>query len=384
MEYAATTPVDRSVCRAMMPFLKEYFYNPAGLFNRATKLAKKIARYREMVANEFAAHRDEIIFTSGASESNALAIIGTALAYRCEFGIRPHIIISAIEHSSVRESANLLVENDLADISIVPTDESGILSPQKILESMRPETVLVSVMYVNNETGLIQPIREIAKLLRKHRRNTSSVYPYFHSDASQAINFLDINVLRMGVDILSADGSKIYGPKMSGCLFKKSSVKCQALIRGGGQELGMRSGTNSLAQIAGFASALCLTRKLCETEFRRLQSLQELFIARINKDFPKYKITNSPENSTPNIVHVRIPGARSDEYILRLDHAGVMASAGAGCSARDDAPSSTMMAMFGEEAKNFATVRFSMGRQTNRRDILRTIDAMRKIEKFFV
>jgi cysteine desulfurase len=367
LDYAAATPVDGRVIAAMRPYFAEKFYNPSATYLAADGVAQDLAAARGVVAHWLGAKPGEIIFTAGGTEANNLAIQGIMRQFP-----DGNVVVSAIEHESV------LAPIEQFNHKIVPVDESGLVDAAKLAELIDNKTVLVSVMYVNNEVGTVQPIREISQIIKSKRTERNSKLPlYFHTDAAQASNYLDLHAARLGVDMLTLNGGKMYGPKQSGVLFVKSGVRLQPIIFGGGQERGMRSGTENVAAAIGFATALDLAQQSRHEEAKRLQALQNYFFAQLVAEIPQAVINGSRKKRLPNNVHVTIPGTDNERILVQLDEAGIMAAAGSACSASNDEPSHVLHAMGRTDAEARASLRFSMGRSTGTADIERTIAALK-------
>jgi cysteine desulfurase len=367
LDYAAATPVDERVAAAMRPYFSDKFYNPSAMYLAARDVAKDLAAARGTVAHWLGARPSGIIFTAGGTEANNLAIQGI---------MRQHpdanVVVSAVEHESVLATAARF------DHKIAVVDANGMVDVAKLAKLIDDKTVLVSVMYANNEVGTIQPIREIAQMIKRLRSERTSGLPlYFHTDAAQAANYLDLHVARLGVDMMTLNGGKIYGPKQSGALFVKSGVELEPLIFGGGQERGVRSGTENVAAAIGFAKALELAQQSRHDESRRLQELQHYFFDQIEQALPQAAINGSRRKRLPNNVHITIPGADNERLLIQLDEAGVMAAAGSACSASSEEPSHVLRAMGKSAAAARASLRFSMGRGTAKADIDCTLQVLK-------
>lgn len=363
---AAATPSDKRVLKAMLPFLSGSFGNPSSIHGPGVAAGRALAAARAKVAKLIGAHPDEIVFTSGGTEANNLAINGVNGAAKNNQNIKcrtPNnsIITASLEHASVLEPAKKL------GAKIIKVGETGIVEAQEIKKALTlarhsggPETKLVSVIYANNEIGTIQPIREIAKMIRNFRKSnpyTLTPIPYFHIDACQAPRFLDINVARLGVDLMTLNSGKIYGPKGVGCLFVRRGVRLDPLLLGGGQEAGRRSGTENVAGIVGFAEALSLCEKLKEKETKKLTILRDRLIRGLLK-IEGVKLNGDPIRRLPNNVNVSFPILEPEQMVIELDALGIAASAGSACSSNKL-----------NEAYDTIGVRFSLGRETMAADI---------------
>jgi cysteine desulfurase len=382
--------------------------NPSSIHEFGVSAKKKLENARKEVAGVFGTRSEEIIFTSGGTESNNLVIQGVVLAWQGK-GL-PHIITTNIEHPSVLKTFELLAKRKLAEITVVPVEENGIVDPKKIKKEIKKNTVLVSVMYANNEIGTIQPIREIAKEIRhwKKTRKVSFYLPLFHTDAVQAVNYLDLNIEKLGVDLLSLSGSKIEGatPKDGqagrvGVLYKKKTIKLANIFGGGDQELGLRPGTENLPEILKFSSALKSAQNIKEKETKRLTKLRDYFIASLLSIFshcalPDTKVSGGTlaakkskeatliingdlQNRLPNNVNITFLKIPSDLLVIELSAKGIMASSRSACESSKAEGSYVIKALRPESNGEIGGVRFSMGRKTTKKDIDCTIKALSQI-----
>ncbi|HEY1835606.1 MAG TPA: cysteine desulfurase family protein [Candidatus Saccharimonadales bacterium] len=369
LDYAAATPMDERVLAAMRPYFSEKFFNPSATYLVAKDVAKDLAEARGRVAHWLGSRPSEIIFTAGGTEANNLAVQGIMQKFP-----DGNVVVSAVEHESV------LAPAEKSNHKIAPVDKYGMIDVAKLAELIDEKTVLVSVMYANNEVGTIQPIREIAKVLeqvRTERRKAGSHLPlYFHTDAAQAAIYLDLHTARLGVDMMTVNGGKIYGPKQSGVLFVGAGTNLEPLILGGGQERGVRSGTENVAGAIGLSVALDLIQQNRHEESRRLQELQKYFFEQLETKIPQATINGSQKKRLPNNVHITIPGADNERLLMQLDEAGILAAAGSACSASNEEPSHVLRAMDLTDADAQASLRFTMGRGTTKADIDRTIQML--------
>jgi len=371
LDNAAATPVDKRVEKTMRPYSHNEFGNPSALYKEGVVAKEAVECARSDVAELLGAHSDEIIFTSSGTESDNLAIFGVIKALgnpMSKLG-KLHVVTSVIEHPAVLEVCEAFERDGIADITYVGVDKQGLVNPKEVKEALRPETVLVSIMYANNEIGTIQPIRDIAKTIRAHRKQHDSVYPYFHTDACQATNYLDMNVVRLGVDLLTINGSKIYGPKGVGALYVKRGTQILPMIYGGGQEFGMRSGTENVPAIVGFAEAVRITDEMRKKEVLRLTEVRDCFIKELLKKTPGSILNGDKEKRLPNNINISISNINSEQLVIELDAKGVAASAQSACKSRDYQSSYVIMAMGRKSLQNEGSVRFSLGRNTKKKDI---------------
>jgi len=366
LDYAAATPVDERVLASMQPYFTDNFYNPSATYLAANSVGKDLAEARGKIAYWLGARSTEIIFTAGGTEANNLAIRGIMQKFP-----EANVVVSAVEHESVLAPARQY------DCRVAPVSKDGSVDLVKLAELIDENTVLVSVMYANNEVGTIQPIRDIAQIIKQKRAQRNSKLPlYFHTDACQAANYLDLHASRLSVDMMTLNGGKIYGPKQSGVLFVHSSVELEPLILGGGQERNMRSGTENVAASIGLSVALDVAQTMRHEESRRLQQLQKYFIEKLTAKIPNVLVNGSLKKRLPNNVHVTIPGVDNERLLVQLDEAGILAAAGSACSASDEEPSHVLRAMGVSDEDAQASLRFTMGRATDEQAIDHTIDAL--------
>lgn len=394
--------------------------NPSSIHALGIEAKRKLESARKEVADILKARPEEVIFTSGGTESNNLAIQGVVLkVWESNFQKGtprniPHIITTNIEHPSVLETYKILKKRKLAEISIVPVEENGIIDSLKIKKEIKKNTVLVSVMYANNEIGTIQSIREIAKEIRYFKKQSGKsegffrssdlripiparpfknlpVFPLLHTDAVQAVNYLNLNVEKLGVDLLSLSGSKIEGAGRIGVLYKKKSVPLTAILGGGDQELGLRPGTENLPEILKFSEALKSVEKTKIKEVERLVKLRDYFIKKILKNHPSVIINGDLKDRLPNNINITFPKIPSDLLVIELSAKGIMASSKSACKSSHREGSYVIDAIRLAEAlpppasgglasaREIGGVRFSLGRQTTKTDIDYTIKILGKI-----
>jgi cysteine desulfurase len=383
--------------------------NPSSIHASGVRAKSRLEGARREVADALGAKPSEIIFTSGGTESNNLVIQGTVWVWYENTHRRrlcvPHIVITNIEHPSVLHTCDMLKDRGLAEVSVVPVEPNGIVDPKKIQKVININTVLVSVMYANNEIGTIQPIREIAKVLRRYRKENKSyltrlrhplltkervgercTYPMFHTDAVQAANYLDINVERLGVDFLSMSGSKIIGSEAGvGVLYKKKSVELAGVFGGGDQELGLRPGTENLSGVLRLAKALERTEKNKTREVKRLAKLRDYFISKIRNisknQNDKIILNGDPEHSLPNLINITIPKIPADLLVIELSARGIMASSKSACKSKSVGGSYVIEAINPGIDPNVGGIRFSLAPTTSKRDIDVTMKALQEILK---
>lgn len=355
LDHAGATPIDEHVRKIMAFYEKRFFANPSAIYKDGVEIRNKIEEERAKIAKQMNAHNDEIIITSSGTESDALAILGTIKNYeliiknkKLEYKI-PHIITSKIEHPAVMENCRYLEDSDLAEVTYIGVDKNGFVNLDELKDSLKENTILVSIMYANNEIGTIEPIQEIAKIIRHFRKNKhgekdSFLFPVFHTDACQAMNYLFTeNIEKLGVDLLSFNSSKIYGPKGIGILYKKRNVDICPLYMGGGQEFNLRSGTESVSLIKGISLALEITNKIKEKENKRLLKIRDYMIDKLLSlsGLYGYKIilNGSRENRLPNNINISVSGISSELLVIELSALGIFVSEKSACKSNESGKS---------------------------------------------
>jgi len=411
LDYAGATPIDKNVSKKMALYERDFFYNPSAIYEGGIEVRKIIEEKRNRIATLINAHSDEIIFTGSGTESDALAILGVInncspkadqprddklliTNEKKEYKI-PHIITTQIEHPAVLENCRLLEERGEAEVTYISVDEKGLINLGELKETLKENTVLVSVMYANNEIGTIEPIEEIAKIIRRFKKEKiksfQDSYPLFHTDACQAMNYLSTeNIEKLGVDLMSFNSSKIYGPKGVGVLYKKRNVKLEPLYGGGGQEFGLRSGTESAALISGVAEALVVTNKIKKKESERLIKIRDYGIEKLLalSDISGYKIilNGDRENRLPNNINISIFGISSELLVIELSAKGIFVSEKSACKSDDHSKSYVIgVIRKNEEGENETdgSLRISLGRQTKMGDMDTLVKNLKEIlEKY--
>lgn len=366
LDHAATTYTDKSVISAMKPYFEKIYGNPSSIHQEGRKAKHALYQARKKVANVLSCQPTEIIFTGSGTESCNLAVFGMAENFS---GKKGHIITSKIEHHAILRPCEKL-EKEGFQITYLPVGREGIVKVSDIEKAIRPETFLISIIYANNEIGTIQPIAEIGKLIKKLNANRplkSKIY--FHTDACQAAGFLDLNIDNLGIDLLSLNGSKIYGPKGMGMLFVRYGVPIKPITLGGGQEEGLRSGTENLAGIIGFAKALEITQKEKKKESKRLINLRDYLIFQIEKKIPKVVLNGHREKRLPNNVNISILDIEGEAVLLWLDKYGIYALTGSACDSQSLEPSHVILALDRPYEYAHGSLRFSLGKKTTKKDI---------------
>lgn len=370
LDYAATTPVDHRVVKAMLPFITQNFGNSVSLHSYGRKANEALEKSRVTIGEILNADHKEIIFTSSATESNNLALIGVAFANKHK---GKHIIVSSIEHDCVLESAKWLAKQGF-EIHILPVDKYGLVDPQIVSRAIKKGTILVSVMHANNEIGTIEPISEIGRICRQ--KNV-----YFHTDAAQTFGKVPIDVKRMNIDLLTASSHKMYGPKGAALLYIRKGVFIEPLLHGGGHESGKRSSTVNVAAIVGFAKAADICRKETDEEAKRLLALRDRLIYAILKKVPYSYLNGHPKKRLPNNVNICFSFVEGESIIMELDRFGIAASTASACASFKLTPSHVLLACGLHHEEVHGSVRLSLGRWTKKADIDKVIEILPGIVK---
>lgn len=366
LDHAAATPMDSRVLQAMLPYLQAGYFNPSAQYLPARRVRDDIEAARSIVAAVLGCRPAEIVFTAGGTEANNLAVRGVMARYP-----DANVLVSAIEHDAIIKPA------DQYAVRSVAVHGDGRLDMDDLGQKIDDNTVLVTIMLANNEIGVVQDVREIAQhieKIRKDRARAGNRLPlYLHTDACQAAPYMNLHIARLGVDLLTLNGSKMYGPKQTGVLFVRGGVVLEPIMYGGGQEAGLRSGTENVPGIIGFAAALDLVQSDREIETRRLQVLRDEFIQRLKQIDERIEINGSIKYRLPNNVHVTFPGVDNERLIMQLDLAGIAVAAGSACSARAGVASHVLAAVGMDRTTAQNTIRFTFGRQTSQAELDRVI-----------
>lgn len=388
LDHASAAPLDEVVAKKMAVLSKTVYANPSAIHRAGVEARTLIENARARVARLLFAHSDEIIFTASGTESDALAIFGVVGEFekQNQSNIIPHIVTTTIEHPAVLENCRLLERNGRAEVAYVPCDENGIVDPKEIKKAIKKNTILVSVMYANNEIGTLQPISEIAKEVRHFRKIHDSRFPLLHTDACQAVNYVPLtNIEKLGVDLLSFNSSKIYGPKGVGFLYKKRDVALAPIYTGGGQEYGLRSGTEDTVSIVGAAYALETTWDIKEEESTRLIKLRDYAIDKLLTLSAGYEITLNGDRymRLPNNINISIAGFSSELLVIELDARGIAVSAKSACKSDEPDESYVIAALAEAQGRTLestdGSIRISLGRTTSHADIDACVHALKSI-----
>ena len=355
LDYAAATPLDERAFASMKPYFSEQFFNPSAVYQSAREVNKAIEAARAVVSSCIGSKDQEVVFTAGGTEANNLAIHGIMRQFP-----DGNIIVSSIEHDSVLAPANVYERR------IAPVNKKGILDLAALESLIDENTVLVSIMLANNEIGTIQPIKEVAKIVAKIKaqRSFNNKPIYLHTDACQAANYLDIHVSRLGIDLMTLNGGKIYGPKQSGALYVRAGTKISPIIYGGGQEDGLRSGTENVASIIGFATMLQNVQADRKEESFRLHKLSNDMFATLSQKLKGINLNGDSKKRLPNNINILIESIDSERLVMELDEAGLMVSSASACSASNGKASHVLTALGLSDNQANSSIRLSLGRGT--------------------
>jgi len=370
LDNAASTAVHPEVVKEMMPYFDSQYGNPSSIHQFGRKAKNAIQKARKQVAALIGAEPDEILFTSGGTESNNTILYGIPKLQGSHLD-QNHIITSSIEHEAILQPCKEF-ENIGIKITYLPVDEHGIVNPNDIANSINSHTVLVSIMLANNEVGTIQPIKEISEICKKYQ------IP-LHTDAVQAVGKVPINVKELGVDALSVSSHKINGPKGIGALFIKKGLRVTPQILGGGQENGMRSGTENVASIVGFGKACEIAKERLNENISHFETLHSSMLSRVVKEISHVKLNGHPEKRIFNNIHLTFMGVNGEDLIIKLDEHGIAASTGSACSMHTQKASHVLKAMGFNHEQITGSLRMSFGYLNTLDEVKQTIDVLKKV-----
>lgn len=371
LDHAATSPVHPEVIQVLTETMQNHYGNPSSIhyFGRDARQVVDLAR--EFIAKSIHANFDEIIFTSGGTEADNLALIGVARGMADK---GKHIITTAVEHHAVLHTCEFL-EKEGFEVTYLPVDETGRISVEELKKALRDDTILVSIMFANNEVGTLQPIREVGELLTNHQA-------VFHTDAVQAYGLADIDVQDLHIDLLSVSSHKINGPKGVGFLYVRDGVRLIPTVHGGEQERKRRAGTENVASIAAFAKAVEISQKTKPEKYAFYHKLKQLLIETLKKEGVEFSINGTLEQSLPHVVNLSFPGTNVEAMLVNLDLEGIAASSGSACTAGSVDPSHVLRAMFGSQSDRLTnSIRFSFGINNTEDQILQAAAIISKIVK---
>lgn len=392
LDYASVTPVSKEVEREIFRVQKSAWANPSSIHSFGEEAKKELDKARLNIARILHCRAAEVFFTSGGTESLNLAILGVVKSAKKYFP-NPHVLTSSIEHPAVLESIKSLLKAGEIEATFVLPNEKGVISPESIKKELKENTVLVAIQHANNEIGVIQPVSKIAKMIREFRTRNSypeTRYPYLLVDACQSVLYENVSLERFQADLLVIDGIKIYGPRGAGILAVRHGTLIEPMVFGGGQEGGLRSGTENVASAAGLSKALELGVKMREKESKRLSKIRDYAIAKILKEIPNSSLNGSLENRLPNNINICLTShsakvsrdkskVDSEFLVIRLDTLGVAVSSASACNTLKLENGSYVIESLGKpECKN-SSLRVTLGRETKKQDLDKFIAILKKV-----
>ncbi len=368
LDYSATTPVKEEVLREMIPYFTEHFGNPSSLYTMGLESKEVLEQARARVASLIGAQSGEIYFTGWGSEADNWVVFGTADALKHKGN---HIITTKIEHHAMLHSCNFLEKQGFA-VTYLDVEPDGTVNPQKLEEAIRDDTILISIMLVNNEVGTVEPVEALSAIAKKHGI-------LFHTDGVQALGNVPIDVKKMGVDMMSLSAHKIYGPKGVGALYVRKGLRISNYLYGGAQEAGRRAGTENLAGIVGFGKAAQLAEKNFERHVSHCREMRDYLIERITSEIPDVFVNGSMKHRHPGNANITFKYIEGESILLLLDSKGISVSTGSACSSKSLEPSHVLTALGVPVEMIHGTVRFTTGDFTTREDIDYTVDQLKEI-----
>ena len=368
LDNAATTKMKAEVVQAMIPYFEEKFFNASSAYTPAGEAGKEVDDARDLIAKSIGAQARDIIFTGGGSESDNMAIKGVAYANKNKGN---HIITTKIEHHAVLHTCEFLEKNGY-EVTYLDVDENGLVTAEDVEKAIRPETVLVSIMFANNEIGTIEPIKEIGSVCKAHN-------VFFHTDAVQAFGQVPINVDEMNIDLLSASGHKLNGPKGIGFLYIRKGVRVENVIHGGGQERGLRAGTTNTPGIMGLAKATEIAMATMEERSKYETELRNYAIKRIEDEIPYAVLNGDREKRLPNNINFCYRFIEGESLLLMLDMKGICGSSGSACTSGSLDPSHVLLAIGRPHEIAHGSLRLTISEETTKEDIDFTIDTLKEI-----
>ncbi|MGD6991565.1 cysteine desulfurase family protein [Sutcliffiella horikoshii] len=371
LDHAATSPMHPAVLDSMLPVMREDFGNPSSIHGFGRKTRHLVDEARHIAANSIGAKETEIIFTSGGTEADNLAIIGVARANKSRGN---HIITTQIEHHAVLHTCEQL-EKEGFEVTYLPVDEHGQIKLADLKDALTDKTILVTIMYGNNEVGTVQPIKGIGEIVKEHQA-------YFHTDAVQAFGLLPINVKEQGIDFLSMSSHKINGPKGVGFLYARAGVSFSTLTYGGEQERKRRAGTENVAGIVGLKTAIELSMEQAKEKVALYKNFKETMLQIWQEEDVTFQINSGTEETLPHVLNVYFPGTNVESLLVNMDLAGIAVSSGSACTAGSIDPSHVLVAMFGKDSdKTASSIRFSFGLGNTLEDITQAAKETAKVVK---
>ncbi|HEX3013730.1 MAG TPA: cysteine desulfurase NifS [Methanobacterium sp.] len=368
MDHSATSPVDPEVFEAMKPYFVDSFGNASTLYSMGRDARKAMESARENIASLLGAKPEEIIFTSGGTESDNLAIKGTAYRLKNKGN---HIITSAIEHPAVRETCKYLEKKGF-EVTYLPVYEEGIVRISDLEDAITDKTILITIMHANNEIGTIQPITEIGKIAREKGI-------YFHTDAVQSVGKIPINVAEMNIDMLSISAHKLYGPKGIGALYVRKGVRIEPILHGGGHERGLRPGTENVSGIVGLGKACELAQKNMMEDAKYITNLRDKLIDGVLDSIEQSYLNGHRTKRLPNNINFRFAGIEGESLVLHLDSKGIASSTGSACSSKNLEPSHVLIALGLEQVDAHGSLRLTLGKENTEEEVNYVIESVKEV-----
>lgn len=385
LDYAASTPVDPKVFEMMKPFFSQSFYNPSGIYLESVRVRAEVEKARKKISSTLKINSEEVVFTSGATESNQMVVSGAIEAARGFDIDKPEIVLAETEHASLLNFCKKKAKEGSCELKTLKVNREGLIDLKELRRLVNKNTVLISIHHTNNETGVIQSLPDIAREIRRFRKYNSTALPYFHSDLTQSPNQARLVIAKLGLDLATFGAQKNYGPKGVGFFIKKKYVVMLPTVPDGGQESGYRSGTENVPAIVGGAEAFLLVQEKASFEYERLLSLRSWFLSELVKIVSGVIVHQSfGTNQSPHIVSFTIPGINSELLVIELGERGVMCASRAACGVNDKEGSHVLRAMYRSEKEAeiilaSGGVRFSFGYGTNKKSLECSLRALRAV-----
>ena len=379
LDNAATTKTAPEVVEAMLPYFSECYGNASSIYSLGAESKKAITRARETIADVLGTKANEIYFTAGGSESDNWALKATAEAYGTDgtdnaAGVRGHIITSKIEHHAILHTCEYLEKHGF-EVTYLPVDENGLVSPKDVEEAIRDNTILISIMFANNEIGTIEPIKEIGEIAKKH-------HILFHTDAVQAFGQLPIRVDDLNIDMLSASGHKLNGPKGIGFLYIRTGIKIRSFVHGGQQERGRRAGTENITGIVGLEAAVKRAYRIMEEKTKKEIELRDYLINRLETEIPYCRLNGDRVKRLPNNVNFSFEFIEGESLLIKLDMEGICASSGAACTSGSLDPSHVLLAIGLPHEKAHGSLRLTLSEENTKEEIDKTVEVIKQTVEY--
>lgn len=380
LDYAATTPVDKDVLKEMLPYFSKKFGNAASLHSFGLEANAGVEKARNILAKYFNAEPIEIVFTSGATESNNLSLKGVVKQHQLKSKEKVHIITTAFEHHCVLDASKTLEKFGLAEVTYILPNKDGIIEIKDIEKAIKSNTLLISVMYVNNEIGTVQPIKEIGAMIKElNKKRTIKIV--FHTDATQAVNYFNCNVDELNVDLMSMSAHKIYGPKGVGALYIRKGTPIIRVQDGGDQENRRRAGTHNVPGIVGLGKAIEILAKNKKKDSVKIKKLRDILIKKVLKEVPNSRLNGSSVDRSPNNANFSFKDIEGESLLMMLDNMGVACSTGSACSSQSLEPSHVILSLGLKHEDAHSSLRITLGKYTKKEEILFAVKALKETIK---